>query len=305
MKEWKVSRRIDGSRFLIRRGWKIWPQYYIYLGLILLTKHRSFAQLKGNLLNIQNYTGGIAHTWSLAVEEHGYLLLVAFLLLALRWRLDQRAVFWILVATTTMVIVLRQVLAQTGHPYFAETHTRIDGILEGVLLSMLYHFRPELFRRVQSYTWLWLLTLGTCVCLLLWLPASKAAISMSYNVANLLGIALLFLLYRHRPDVLRSWVYRVVAWIGLYSYGIYLWHVAVLAPVLWESHRLPSWAVQPWDTGMSLLLGIAVGYATSRAIEFPALRLRDRLFPRRVDSAVGIPAEIETDHRFAAAHAER
>lgn len=37
MKEWKVRRGIDGKRFLIRRGFKIWPQYYFYLAVILLT----------------------------------------------------------------------------------------------------------------------------------------------------------------------------------------------------------------------------------------------------------------------------
>jgi hypothetical protein len=32
---------------------------------------------------------------------------------------------------------------------------------------------------------------------------------------------------------------------------------------------------------------------TTKLVELPALKLRDRLFPRRVDSAVGTPAEFE------------
>jgi peptidoglycan/LPS O-acetylase OafA/YrhL len=42
-----------------------------------------------------------------------------------------------------------------------------------------------------------------------------------------------------------------------------------------------------------VVAGIAVGYVTTKLVEFPALKLRDRWFPRRVDSAVGIPAELE------------
>jgi hypothetical protein len=35
---------------------------------------------------------------------------------------------------------------------------------------------------------------------------------------------------------------------------------------------------------------IGIGVVTTRICEFPALRLRDRLFPRRVDTPVGAPA---------------
>ena len=39
MKEWKTRGHIDVKRFLIRRGFKIWPQYYLYLAVLLLTQH--------------------------------------------------------------------------------------------------------------------------------------------------------------------------------------------------------------------------------------------------------------------------
>ena len=35
VKEWKVRGRIDSKRFLIRRGFKIWPQYYFFILLML------------------------------------------------------------------------------------------------------------------------------------------------------------------------------------------------------------------------------------------------------------------------------
>src|ERR1700712_3376898 len=40
VKEWKLRGCIDSRQFLIRRIFKIWPQYYVYLLIILLTGHR-------------------------------------------------------------------------------------------------------------------------------------------------------------------------------------------------------------------------------------------------------------------------
>ena len=41
------------------------------------------------------------------------------------------------------------------------------------------------------------------------------------------------------------------------------------------------------------MLGIALGVLMTKLIEFPALRLRDRWFPRKVKSAVeDTPAEV-------------
>lgn len=293
MKEWKLRSKVESRRFLIRRGFKIWPQYYVYLGLMLLTRHRTVHQLAGNLLNIQNYVGGIAHTWSLAVEEHAYLLLVMCLAVAGARRVRTRSLFVFFCIVIFAVIALRQVLAARGLPYFGGTHVRIDGILEGVLLAMLYHFRPEVFRRMQRMTWLWGASILGALLYFRLQPRSAVADAFSYNAANLLGVALLMLLYKHREGRERPAAYRLVAWIGLYSYGIYLWHVSMLSPIVWLAQRMPEPARVAWELTAPIVLGIGIGYVTTTIVELPALRLRDRLFPRRVDSAVGIPAEVE------------
>jgi peptidoglycan/LPS O-acetylase OafA/YrhL len=115
--------------------------------------------------------------------------------------------------------------------------------------------------------------------------------SLSYVCADAMGIALLLLLYTHREGNRRPAIYPLIAWIGLYSYGSYLWHLPVIAPVMSASHRFPGWLGTMWITCEPALLGISLGVAATKAVEFSALALRDRLFPRRVDSAVGIPAE--------------
>jgi peptidoglycan/LPS O-acetylase OafA/YrhL len=295
VKEWKLSGRIDSRRFLIRRGFKIWPQYYVFIFVILITGHRGLQSVWGNLLNIQNYVGGVAHTWTLAVEEHAYLLLVAVSAFAAHRQAKMRTFFFTTAAVALSVIVWRFVLAARGGNVFTRTDTRIDGILYGLMLAMLYHYAPAQFRRLQSWIWVWV---GVVLVALAYLRINSTAwwdSSLSYVCADAMGVALLLLLYRRREGRQRPAIYRFIAWIGLYSYGIYLWHVSVIAPVMSVSHRFPGWLGTLWITCAPALLGISLGVVATKAVEFPALALRDRLFPRRVDSAVGIPAEVEKE----------
>ena len=293
VKEWRVKGRIDSKNFLIRRGFKIWPQYYVFLLLLLVTGHRTVHELWGNLLNIQNYVGGIAHTWSLAVEEHAYLLILLFLAAAARLRLRMRTVFFTLLGMCISVELLRLYLASRFDPVFAPTHTRVDAIFYGVVLAILYHYAPETFHRIQGWTWLWVSLLVVQLLYVKFHPVSWWDPAINIDVFDFTGIALLMLLYKHREGKRRNWLYRAVAWIGLYSYGIYLWHVSVEAPTYAVARRLPSWAVRPWLGLAPLAMGIAIGVVTTKLIEFPMLRLRERWFPRRVDTPVGEPAELE------------
>jgi peptidoglycan/LPS O-acetylase OafA/YrhL len=293
VKEWKVKGRIDSKSFLIRRIFKIWPQYYVYLFLLIVTRHRTVRELWGNLLNIQNYVGGVAHTWSLAIEEHAYLLIILILAVAARRKTRMRNLFFFFAALCLCIVLLRLSLAGEHIPVFDPTHTRVNAIFYGVMLAILYHYAPETFHRMQRWRWLWI---GIPVATLFyswfhfftwWDPA------ISLDLADFSGIALLMLLYRHWEGKKHNRLYRAVAWIGLYSYGIYLWHVSVDAPIAAVAQRLSSWMEPAWRGMAPLVAGIFMGVVTTRLVELPALKLRDKWFPRRVDSAVGTPAELE------------
>ena len=204
-----------------------------------------------------------------------------------------RNLFLFLAGVTGTVIILRMVLAVNGFDVFTATHTRIDGILEGVLLAILYHYAPETFRKWQDRRWIWLVVLVLVLVFFRLNLQSPWAISLSYDCANAMGVALLLLLYRHREGHRRPALYRLIAWIGLYSYGIYLWHVSVIAPLLHVAPHLPHWLGLVWIAVAPTLLGALLGIFFTKIVEFPALKLRDKMFPRKVDSAVGKPAEME------------
>ncbi len=297
MKEWKTRNHVDSKRFLIRRGFKIWPQYYFYIALILITGHRAWATTWGNVLNIQNYVGGVAHTWTLAVEEHAYLLLTLLLYFAARKSLKPRTLFYLLAAVAVSVSFLRFLLSSLGYNIFTATHTRIDGIVIGVMLALGYHFAPARFERVRRWRFFWWSALVLTILFYRIHITNRYIADLDIDAANVLGVSLIMLLAHHEVGRQRSALYRLIAWIGLYSYGIYLWHVSLIAPIVKVgarmAHTTPHWVVLLWLSIAPLVLAIALGVVMTKLIEFPALRLRDRLFPRRVDSAVGIPAEFE------------
>ncbi len=86
-REYQANGNIDLPRFLLRRGLKIYPAFYVFL--LVTTLYAALAGLDlptwpqyiGEVFYFQNYGPHIwEHTWSLAVDEHFYLFIGAFIL---------------------------------------------------------------------------------------------------------------------------------------------------------------------------------------------------------------------------------
>ena len=75
---------------------------------------------------------------------------------------------------------------------------------------------------------------------------------------------------------------RLVASIGFYSYSIYLWHLPVVRVL--DSTFAGKLSPNAWLVAYlagSLITGMVLG----RLIEWPALQLRDRWFPKPLAKA--------------------
>jgi peptidoglycan/LPS O-acetylase OafA/YrhL len=229
------------------------------------------------ILFVQDYFRGIQiHTWSLGVEEQFYFFF-ATLMLALVYYGRIHALPWLfgIVALFALsgrtLLNLIQGFNQWG--VLLPAHWRMDSLFFGVLISYFYWFRKDEFDRV-SRKW-WILP-SAIVCLAPWLLLDvdrslwMVTIGLSLNYLGF-GLLLMWALQKRMPRWLTP-----LAFIGEYSYSIYLWHVAVRD---WILDRVglgsPTWQ------HFLIYIGFAIawGMLLARIVEFPVLRLRDRITP--------------------------
>ncbi len=302
LRQYAEQGAIDARRFIVRRIFKIWPAYYVLIAFhAMARRHPLDSFLVQNLTHLQNYLGtAISQTWSLAVEEHFYLLLPAVLLVFARWRLGARAILVALGGVCLFVLVIRSMAVGEGRldAAFSFTQYRIDSLLAGVMLAVIYWMAPGLYRRFARRTPM--LVIAVCL-LVLWLGfgTSNTALdeSIGYTIQSAGFVALIVLMLEHARALRRTWWFRAVAWVGVYSYGIYLWHSIALAPgslfiAKATAAGAPRFIVWFGAFACQAAIAIGVGYVTTRAIEFPFLKLRNALFPASRSSSTRVLVDV-------------
>ena len=289
-KEYKKRNKLNIKRFLLRRGYKIYPAFYIFLvGSIIIEHYRdgfvpTFTDLLGEIFYLQSYLSHIwTHTWSLAVEEHFYLTLALFSFIAYKTRTlaKKQLVISTLIALIVLSFCMRYYVSypHRNEPFFSfmATHLRSDGILIGVLIGYLYHFTP-FFKFFTKWRWAFLI-----VSIALMLPGFYyAGGSYFMNTAGLslvnLGFGILTLFSLTNFDIKSSSLKQVskpfilfFTMVGKHSYSIYLWHIACRNFMNDSLNYGPN-----MNSLIFFVLSISVGVILSIIIERPFLKLRDR-----------------------------
>ena len=288
---------ISLKSFIIRRGFKIYPAFWL-LTLTSVTVFLATGQrfkplaVPSEFLFIQNYGPALwNHTWSLAVEEHFYIFLVLLLLVLTRQKNATKpfGALPIVFATLAIVcLVLRLVMAATL-PRFVDklnlypTHLRMDSLFAGVFISYLYHTHLEsLIAWVAKRRLLLFLGGLTLFSPAFWLRLETSPFLYTFGLTSLYVGAGLLLLATLELRLPRNVFTTAIAYVGSHSYSIYLWHMPV---ALW----LMPWVVgaakagRNWFAYLAVYVGGAIlwGIIMANLLEFPLLRLRDRIFPSR------------------------
>ena len=257
LRERRDTGTISLRQFWFRRGRRLLPALYLLLAVVtafaLLFITDAIQNLRSDVVAALTYTSNwwqiianrsyfaeagrpslLKHLWSLAIEEQFYLLWPPLLLLALR-KFGRNKTLWIVVAVALGSAVELALLARGSfdRAYYG-TDTRLSGLLLGSALAFV--FAPYNIRGV---------------------PGRGARATL--NIAGVVGVLVLFWSFRHYSDqngavfnggfllvdiatllVIAACVHpssdtgRILGlaplmWIGLRSYGIYLWHYPIFA----------------------------------------------------------------------------
>jgi len=182
LNEYQQRGEIHVGRFYIRRGFKIWPSYILFISVItlylaVLYRHSPALGTDGlgdvgrlvwpYFVHVQNYYAPlrvlIAHTWSLSVEEHFYLVLPVALLFCIGYAVKRgqhglAAIPWIYLTIAFVCLAWRTanyclIKDFTLFSYYFPTHLRIDSLMVGVFLAYLVRFRPGVLAPLKRHRW--------------------------------------------------------------------------------------------------------------------------------------------------------
>jgi peptidoglycan/LPS O-acetylase OafA/YrhL len=293
-----------------RRVLRIVPAYWlaltmlaIYPGLVQMWTGHSWVFY----LFLQDYNsdwtfGGLQPTWSLAIEATFYVALPA-IAYGLRWggaRRDRAARVRLELGVIGGLGVASFVLrALTPGSPASQIHITLAGTFDWFALGMLLAVvsaalaggepPPVRFlRRWPTSAWLVALILFWFTSTQLGLGVFRATTAQSIAQHVLYGAIAFFLLLPaiFADDgggvprrILRN---RVLAWLGLISYGIFLWHHPIALKLTEaKGHALFGSSRMLGITGATLAISVACAAASYYLLERPVLRFKDRPFGRR------------------------
>jgi len=259
------------------------------------------SSIVSEMLFLQSYIKGLwLHTWSLAVEEHFYLLIP--LVLAVLTKMNRtsptplRPLVWIIPVIGLASLGIRML---TWHliPSFGlfthmfQSHLRFDSLAFGVAISYAYHFHHDWFTHSlepfhRGFFWIGILLLTPAF--IFPVESTPWMTTVGFTLFYLAsGLLLTGTLLSKLPT---QGLLNFLATIGAYSYSIYLWHAAVLiwgVPICEKFLKMAGLGLT-YGLVMAIYFGGSIGFGMvmAKVIENPSLKLRDLLFPSRGPNAL-------------------
>lgn len=281
-------------RFYLRRGLRVWPAYYLLVGIVALLVPYLFRPYWWNgLPYLLTFTQGLrlywtdtspvftvylGHTWTLAVEEQFYLLWPA-VLLALR--LNRRRV-----AVLAILCVAISASARSHGLTQMVLGGRGDGLALGALLAVMLS-TPNFQRYGGRLTLSFSLCAASAFAVLLALALTVGITSRTHQApwpgVTILAFNVLFFGVigltvgqsgRRWLAPLRSTFLRRM---GMISFGLYLYHMPILL-LFHDVARTFGPLGKPLRRELPALGAcFAVAWLSWRHLEEPILRLKNRL----------------------------
>jgi peptidoglycan/LPS O-acetylase OafA/YrhL len=290
---------ISLTKFYLRRALRILPPFYLVFALVfaaylagLIPAATEPGSIRSVLLHYANFyvvnhgdqgfLSGTGVYWSLAVEEHFYLIFPCLYLLIATTAPDRRSQAIRLLVLCAVALAWRCFLHFGLHASEHRTHVasdaRFDSLLFGCALALYENpslDRSGLSERVWKYGLFPAGVAGLLVCFAIRNESFRETFRYSIQGLSLIPVFVCAVRY---PEwlVMRPLNTRVLAFVGVLSYSLYLSHLFILDLVARHTFGLfaPGGVIR---AAVALLLSLLVSWLMYRIVEKPCARLRKKL----------------------------
>ncbi len=296
-----ISNRL--RTFYARRSLRIFPVYYLTLVVLVLLELVGVSEIGGTgllpwnatyLTNVkfamdEQLAGGLSHLWSLAVEEHFYLLAPLLVLCC-----SIRALSWIAVASCVVGAAGRVALDLGGSDFgWMLSPLQFDCMFIGIAAAIVYAkgsfltISADRFQRLCTYA------AAACVPLFLLWQVDDPAVGLINDALDnpILALAvagLVLRLWRGTPGFLsRVLTVSPFPYLGTISYALYLFHLPLLVLAAAWLDMLPAGTAVP-----ALIITVVLAAISWRLVEGP-INAHKRRFPMPSAAPATAPATTQ------------
>lgn len=302
LEEERIVGRFDIRRFYIRRLFRIQPVAWVYLAVVAAVTAagvfpKEWFSWMGAFflfLNFNYHPPGppslVGHFWSLAVEEHFYILLSLTLLVVKRHRIAVLAVMYVV----SMLPFLLAYPLDHGwydtalHP--RSTQWELHGLLLAALAAVLLR-RAEILRAVERFLYPWVaftLTFAMMVAhnVLVQVRTHQPVRPLWHLYEQIDYAAMYFLVlwvvatvFHPKSLTTRFLELKWIRFVGTISYSLYLWHVLFFYGA-GGSTEVHGWLMRMLSTSPArYIAAFTMAVLSYYFIEKPMIRIGHRMAP--------------------------
>lgn len=302
-KELTKHGKLNIKLFYIRRGFKIYPGFYFFIFcsfatliiLYLITGHRAdrlyFKNVIVELFFVQNYFHGLwYHTWSIAVEEHFYLIFPIILYLSSYERIRRTKVFFGSAISLILLVLIFRIINFRLNQNFEiyrdtfNTHLRFDGFIFGIIIGYDQFFNESKIKNlVYRYKIITILIMiAFFLPVLLFYMESPINYIFGFTSVSISFALLILLSLDLKYKQFNSPLARLFIFIGTCSYAIYLWQGYIISFVMRGIEEIlhinPFGAI---DFLLFVIISVLTGWFFTHYLENFFLEIRQRKFPSK------------------------
>ena len=291
--EYSNTRSISFKKFYLRRIFRIWPIYFLFVGFstaYYILKNGPLSKSIGlRVLGLFSFSDNLitavkgysplpftGHLWTIGYEEQFYIFVPIIIYFLVRSSVRTRLIFFgsVLVLFNMIRFVLISDKA-TGPAIYVLPFTHFESILMGIIVG--FGDTDFLFEKLRP------LVLGLFgvlffgfLCLLPVMEDVSFLLIASYSFVGLSTSSVLFSV--SNSDLLRKiFSNKLLVFLGKRSYGLYVYHLLAYAIANAEVRRIQEVHVKYFALfGVWLFITVVISLASYEFIELPFLRLKKR-----------------------------